>query len=158
MFLVVPGRIPCQPRWWSELLLLYFPVGRRTPYNASQKVGWAAVWIWPIAWKNKQQRHNDYMGLQPCISMDAHTEVFMLSHLKWLVLLPPTPGDVSFWTRIRITFRKMMKFTYIEEKRYIVYLIFWSSTPLAAINKHLVELHVWWASHLTSQSIVVMTY
>lgn len=29
------------------------------------------------------------------------------THMKWLVSLPPTPVDLSFSTRIRITFRKM---------------------------------------------------
>lgn len=35
----------------------------------------------------------------------------LVAHLKWLVSLPPTLGDLSFCTRMRITLMKMRKLT-----------------------------------------------
>lgn len=37
------------------------------------------------------------------------------SYVKWLVLLPSTPGDFSFSTSILITLMKMTKFTWTRE-------------------------------------------
>lgn len=39
------------------------------------------------------------------------------SYIKWLVSLPPTPGDFSFSTSILITLMKMIKFTWITESK-----------------------------------------
>ncbi len=53
-----------------------------------------------------------------CVCACHHAEGYLFSsHLKWLVSLPPTPGDLSFWTRIRITLMKMKKFTYMKQMK-----------------------------------------
>lgn len=48
-----------------------------------------------------------------------------VSHLKWLASLPPTLGDLSFCTRMRITLMKMRKFTYTGTSEGLTRTHFW---------------------------------
>ena len=84
---------------------------------------------------------SSFVPISMCLCMSSCADGYLFSsHLKWLVSLPPMPGDFSFWTRMRITLMKMMKFTYIETNEelskcvQIVYLcIFCATTAVSCI-------------------------
>lgn len=65
-------------------------------------------------------RYTTYIHIKSHIKVVWSINLFVVitelcSYVKWLVSLPPTPGDFSFSTSILITLMKMIKFTWIRE-------------------------------------------